>query len=78
MGLPMVVSEGPDVAQTLHDNNAAIQVGRNESYTQVVQALVTDPDQRQTLSKNAKALAESWTWEDRVDQLAAFYEGRDL
>jgi glycosyltransferase involved in cell wall biosynthesis len=76
MGLPIVVSAGPDVARILDEHDAAIQVAPDEAYTEAVRNLVTDADQRRTLSQNATELAKSWTWDDRVEQLADFYDRR--
>jgi glycosyltransferase involved in cell wall biosynthesis len=73
LGTPMVLSEGPSVADDLHREGGAVVVPFGESFVDAVQGVLRDEAGRQEMSATAKQAAERMTWERRVETLSELY-----
>lgn len=76
LGVPMVVSEGPDLVTELTHNDAAVAVSNGESFVAAVEALLVDPERRRRLAKRAKQCSAEYTWDARTEQLLEFYRAK--
>lgn len=77
LGTPMVVSAGPTLVETLADQDAAVAVPEDGDFPAAVRTILDDDTRRETLGTNAERLASNWTWGDRVEDLVAWYDGRE-
>lgn len=73
LGLPMVLTEGPDLANTLGRAGAALLVQEGGDFTTPVQSVLGDDDCRRRMATQALREAEHATWADRVDSLLEVY-----
>ncbi len=76
LGVPMVISEGPDVADELNDVGAATVVPHSESFHESVREVVTSESTIEEMSASARTAAQGWTWTERSKDLAALYDER--
>lgn len=68
-GVPVVVSDIPELADTVHEHDAGVVVpaGDSEALAAAVAALVTDPARRQALGRNGRRAAVAChSWSHRV------------
>jgi len=74
LGAPMVVSSGPSVAAELSEAGAAEVVAPTEPFASRVADVLDDDEQRQEMGEAARDAAAEFSWDRRVDELAARYE----
>ncbi|MEF8814321.1 MAG: glycosyltransferase [Halovenus sp.] len=77
LGRPMVLTEGPELADTLADAGAATLVESDGAFADAVQAILRDEKRRETMSEAARRAGERSTWEQRVETLEAVHAGLD-
>ena len=73
LGRPMVLTEGPELAETLADAGAAALVEPEGPFTDSVQSILRDEERRETMSGAARRAGKRATWERRVDALERIY-----
>lgn len=75
LGAPMVVSEGPSVADDLARKDGAVVVPFEDSFVDAVQDVLRDDDRRSAMGETAARAAADLSWRSRVDRLADVYDG---
>lgn len=75
LGKAIVATRGPSVVSALAAADAAVAPTSREAFVDAVEALLTDGDRARRFGENAARLGEGYRWADRVDELAAVYEG---
>lgn len=73
LGLPMVLTEGPDTANALGQGGAAVLVPEGGDFATAVQSILGDDERRQRMAARARDEAEHATWADRVNSLLEVY-----
>lgn len=73
LGLPMVLTEGPDIASRFSDAGAAVLVPEGGDFAAAVQSILNDDDKRQRMATSALREGECVTWTDRVESLLEVY-----
>ncbi|AWB28172.1 glycosyltransferase [Halococcoides cellulosivorans] len=73
LGVPMVLSEGPSVADDLADESAAVVVSPEDAFGSAVQGVLRDEGQRSTMKRNLTGFADAFSWDGRVESLAELY-----
>jgi glycosyltransferase involved in cell wall biosynthesis len=74
LGVPMVVSEGPDIAAQLADAGAVELVSPDERFHERVRGLISDQERLDRMSEMALTAASDWSWQERARELARIYE----
>jgi glycosyltransferase involved in cell wall biosynthesis len=74
LGLPMVVTRGPDAADELAEAGAAEVVDEAGPFADRVASIVENRDRRNRMASEARELAADWTWSARCEKLVEFYE----
>lgn len=74
LGVPMVVTSGPDVTAKLAETGAAVVVPPNEQFSPVVEALLNDEDRLKRMRATVDKLGAKWTWSQRADSLTEVYD----
>lgn len=73
LGRPMVLTEGPELVETLADAGAAVSVEPDGAFVDAVQELLSDDDRRAQVSVAARRAGRESTWDQRVDGLFDVY-----
>ena len=73
LGKAMVVSEGPDVAEKLAEEDAALVVDSQSNFVESVERILQNDDHAERLGRNARRVAETFKWERRVERLKNLY-----
>jgi glycosyltransferase involved in cell wall biosynthesis len=73
LGVPMVVSEGPSVADDLAEKGGAVVVSANDSVSEAVRGVLKDAEQRDTMVEAVTQAAKAMSWRSRVKSLAGLY-----
>lgn len=74
LGVPMVVTEGPDAAAQLAEHGAGRVVPTDGPFAETVAAVLRDESARREMATAARRIAEEWTWSERADDLARVYD----
>jgi glycosyltransferase involved in cell wall biosynthesis len=74
LGVPAVVSEGPELAAQLHRNGAAVSIPSGGDVAGAVRRILRTDDERQQMAERAKRLATKLKWEQRIEQFATVYD----
>ncbi|MFB6185550.1 MAG: glycosyltransferase, partial [Halobacteriaceae archaeon] len=69
MGLPMVLSKGPDIVDELSQRNAAAVTSPGEEFIRKVERLLNTKELRIQLSANAIQASEGYSWKSRSESL---------
>jgi len=77
LGKAMVVSEGPDVADELARQEAALTADTRSSFVECVERLLEDDHLAAKLGENAMDISENYKWQQRVTILETSYEELD-
>lgn len=75
LGLPMVLTRGPDEAAWLADAGAAELVAPGGAFADRVAALLADDDRRRDMGETAASVVTDATWDSRAAVLADHYGG---
>lgn len=70
LGVPMVLSEGPSVAEELDEEGGARVVEFGESFVDAVQAVLENGECRKDMRVVARESAKQMSWQSRVGNLA--------
>lgn len=73
LGVPMVVTAGPDPAERFAAAGGAELVEPGESFADRVEALLREDDRRGEMADRAAAAAETATWSSRTERLENIY-----
>jgi len=73
LGLPMVLSEGPSVADTLAERDAAVVVSHESPFADRIADVLADEEGRQEMSERALQTSAEFSWDRRVESLYALY-----
>lgn len=73
LGLPMVLTEGPEAADWLANVGAAELVPAEGAFTERVGDLLTDEERRSKMSAAALEAGRDATWDRQVEQVAAVH-----
>lgn len=73
LGVPMVVTEGPDAAAELAERGAGRSVVADGPFAETVAEVLRDEDGRREMAAAARELAEEWEWSTRSTKLASIY-----
>jgi len=73
LGRPMVLTEGPELAEELANIEAAELVSPGGSFAEPVSDLLTDPARRSQMEEAARGASQGFTWSRRVDKLVDMY-----
>ncbi|WP_434522788.1 glycosyltransferase [Halorubrum sp. AS12] len=74
LGVPSVVTEGPELATDLEAAGAAKVVSPNEDFDIAVRELLNSKDRRESMKQSARRAAETFQWSRRAAQFAEVYE----
>lgn len=74
LGVPMVISAGPEAAERLHDEGAATAVDAERDFAAAVQCVLQDEQRRQAMRDSALRIARGWEWSSRSDDLVRLYQ----
>lgn len=74
LGVPMVLTEGPDVVHYLGDRGAAAVVPDGGDFADAVRRVLSDDARRASMRDELRELASEFTWETRVSRLLDLYE----
>lgn len=78
LGIPMVVTKGPEVVNHITTAGAAKSVAPDESFAAVVENVLSDTEKRNQMSERAKQISAEFTWEKRIDRLVELYNSIDI
>ncbi|WP_276300061.1 glycosyltransferase [Halorussus lipolyticus] len=73
LGVPMVVTSGPDPAEEFASAGGAELVEPGESFADRVAEVLRDDDRRAEMAESAAAAAREMTWDARVGRLETIY-----
>jgi glycosyltransferase involved in cell wall biosynthesis len=74
LGLPMVLTEGPDEVRMLADRDAATSVPEDGDFSEAVRQVLVDDDRRESMRAALNDLGWEFTWEERVKRLVKLYD----
>ena len=75
-GIPMIVSDLPSMREVLNDQNALlVEAESPEAIAEGVKKLLSDRGLSESIARQAREDAESYTWRKRVDNILTSYEG---
>lgn len=74
LGVPSVVTEGPELARQLHDDGAALLVSAEENFPEKVRKVLVDDHLRGSMAENASKAAQELTWSQRTKTFANMYD----
>ena len=74
LGVPMVLSDGPDLARTFADEGVAFLVGPDEDFAARLAALLSDETALQAARSRIRSTPSGPTWADRAETLCRVYE----
>lgn len=74
LGRAMVVTDGPSVVDELVSEGAAMSASSRGAFVSTVERVLESPDVRQELARNAREVANAFTWDDRIRELSAMYQ----
>lgn len=74
LGLPMVVTAGPSVADELDEAGAAEVVDPSGDFPARVASVLADDERRERMGRSAEGIATRWTWERRASALADLFD----
>jgi glycosyltransferase involved in cell wall biosynthesis len=73
LGRPMVLSEGPELAEQLADAGAAVLVHSGSTVSNVVDTILADDGQRTEMCIAARNIGKRSSWSQRVTSLETLY-----
>ena len=73
LGRPMVLTEGPELVETLADAGAAVAIEPDGAFVDAVQELLSDDDRLSAMGDTARNAGRESTWNRRTDQLVDVY-----
>ncbi|MEF8842810.1 MAG: glycosyltransferase [Haloarculaceae archaeon] len=73
LGVPTVVTEGPDAAAELAERGAGRSVPADGPFAETVAEVLRDVEGRREMATAARALAEEWEWSRRSEALVDVY-----
>lgn len=73
LGVPMVVTEGPDAAAELAERGAGRSVPAEGPFAETVAEVLRDAEGRREMATAARRIAEEWTWSERAADLERVY-----
>jgi glycosyltransferase involved in cell wall biosynthesis len=74
LGRPMVLTEGPELADQLANVGAARLVSPGGDFGAAVQALISDTNHREAMADAAIAFGRKATWDRRIERMAEVHE----
>lgn len=74
LGVPAVVSAGPELAAQLDEAEAAVSVSTDSNIIKAVQQLLRSDNKRERMAEQAKRVANKFNWERRTDQFVSVYD----
>ncbi|TYL36415.1 hypothetical protein CV102_22585 [Natronococcus pandeyae] len=75
LGRPMVLTEGPDFAETLAEAGAATLVEPEGAFADTVRGFLNDDERREEMERAARRAGARSTWGRRIDALERVYSG---
>lgn len=77
LGKPIVASSGPDIVETLANEDAALVADSAEMFINCVDRVLRDDDLATRLGNNARTVSEKFIWRRQVATLEDLYAERD-
>jgi glycosyltransferase involved in cell wall biosynthesis len=74
LGVPMVLTEGPDEVTAFDAQGAAISVSENGDFVGAVQDILNSEKRQEAMREASKGIATKSTWDTRVERLIELYE----
>jgi glycosyltransferase involved in cell wall biosynthesis len=74
LGVPAVVSAGPDLAAQLDDAGAAMSVSADGDFPETVRQILRSDNERERMAQRARRVAQELKWERRVNQFVSVYD----
>lgn len=74
LGVAMVLTEGPDVVDSLGNHGAAAVVAEDEDFAEVVRRVLRDDALRASMQEKSREMASEFGWDTRVDSVLELYD----